>query len=224
MKKKNILLTGVVIIIIISVIPFIKNYLISFNCIYLPTHNNNERYFYLFKDKLPENYHLIYSAGRTKQGWIYAYLYKNNIRILIWEIMNTNITSENISIKAENNSDSVFKQNTFLYSDIGPEPLIRISNKPCPHFNKEIRIDLDGIKDSYSRLENRSGYEFKGKIKDITFRNEKDEVVINIHPLHGENPIPVYLSAFIQNNRLFIILMDSLGNNLPFSESREILK
>jgi hypothetical protein len=207
-KSLKLVIVVIIAILTVSLGRIIFQYTTTLPCQYSVFVGLDGRFHWLFQDSIVKDLHKFYSVGNDK-GAIYAYNYKNDYRIVIWELSDYNLFELN---KIEFHKEVDMHEANFSPLATGAienGPELTIESRLCLSFNGNITINIEEGSEILKEIKSDEYRGIYGKFRKIGIIDESNEYQM-IFKYGGFLSIPTELILYEARNSFFIIVINPL--------------
>lgn len=205
-KYKKILITSVISIVIIY---FVYNLIYLSTNQYSPIMDQNNKYYYLFKDSIINDLKPIYAFG-NKEDTICVFNYQKKFQFVIWRLQELdNIKLNEIKIKKDIiNEDIAYKDHSYFNYN----STTTIDSKIKFKINEKINLIFDMNSEKISEIKTENCRIFITKLNSFGITNDKGEYQI-ISSFDGNKPILINLIFYKRNGSFYFIMINGYRNH-----------
>ncbi len=222
-KANKFVVAGIFAIVLILVGRIVFQYIATIPCQYTPYYGSDNRYHWLFQDSIVKDVDKFYSVGNENEA-IYAYNYKKDFRIIIWELPENNLIDlKNIKYNWDLNIERVIISPEATGS-IENDPEITIESRLCPSFyNGIIGFNLGHGSKVYRELRHNQYKSYYGKFDKVGIVDANNDYQILL-TYSNITTIPAELIFYKGRNSFFVIIINAIENGQIDENTINILK
>jgi len=222
-KANKFVVAGIFTILLILAGRIVFQYITTIPCQYAPYFGSDNRYHWLFQDSIVKDLDKFYSVGNVNEA-IYAYNYKKDFRIIIWELPESNLVDlKNIKYNWDINIERVIISPQATGS-IENDPEITIESKLCPSFyNGIIGFNLGQGSKIFRELMHNEYASFYGQFDKVGIVDENNDYQI-VFTYSKIIAMPAELIFYKGRNSFFIIIINAIEKGQIDENTISILK